>query len=56
MKNSWMLKMYKGMELMKEACHENQEWEMCSACPFQEYCDVLLRNAAGSAPETWDVE
>lgn len=34
----WKDKMKKGMEIIKEACHDTV---FCYDCPFLKYCDIL---------------
>lgn len=41
-KKTWQEKMIQGMKLIKEACHENDEWNACSSCPFDFYCTALM--------------
>ena len=41
---NWTEKMREGMRLMKEACAANAEWDKCCNCPFDSYCDILIRD------------
>lgn len=43
--NDWKAKMALAMNMMEEACHENEEWTKCDSCPFDTYCTALM-NAA----------
>lgn len=50
----WLEKMYEGMNLMKEACHENKEWEKCKLCPFAKFCEALT-DEGYDEPNFWEV-
>lgn len=42
MKKTWNEKVLEGMRLIQEGCRENEEWNGCATCPFDEYCTVLM--------------
>ena len=36
-------KMKEAMQMMHQACRMNENWSDCDKCPFDEYCDAIMR-------------
>lgn len=51
----WKEKMKKGMELIKQACFENEEWLNCADCPFGCICDAVIGSEYNKGKEAWDM-
>lgn len=41
---AYIEKIKQGMILLHEGCMRNELWGNCYHCPFDEYCDLILRN------------
>lgn len=61
--NPWIVKMKIGMQLMREACKENDMWGECVNCPFDEICSRLEEKATADdlifdayEPSNWEIE
>ncbi len=37
----WIQKMVDGMQLIRQACAENNKWADCANCPFDELCTSI---------------
>jgi len=51
----WKEKMKKGMELIKQACFENEEWNCCADCPFTNICDAIIESDYNKEKKAWDM-
>lgn len=38
----WQLKIAQAMDVMQEACAENDSWAKCCECPFDIFCTALM--------------
>jgi len=45
-----------AMTLAKEACEANTDWTKCVECPFEKYCDCIMRNFDGMIPAEFEIE
>ncbi len=53
----WVEEMKIAMKLMKDACSKNESWTKCNEeCPFDCYCDLLLKNDLMYCPEEWEID
>ena len=40
----WFEKIREGMALIKQGCGENTDWIKCQDCPFDEFCDLIMKD------------
>lgn len=52
-KNKWIRKMNLAMQVLVDACGENDEWPKCQHCPFDNYCTTLIEAGYGN-PCEWE--
>ena len=49
--NIYVEEMKEAMMMLHEACRRNEYWNNCYQCPFDIYCDAMLRNDLGTPDE-----
>ena len=37
----WEEKVAEGMRLIAKGCSENDEWDKCAKCPFDDFCTAI---------------
>lgn len=47
---NWIEKIKEGMKLIQEGCAENKSWLTCEDCPFDKFCDDIMKRNDGNAP------
>ena len=53
---TWKEKMIFAMTLLKEACEANTNWDKCEECPFDDYCDCIMKKFNGRIPAEFEIE
>ena len=40
----WKEKMRNGMEMIRDACEGNTDWDNCPKCPFKNLCNAIVNS------------